>query len=427
MEEILINTSKNQIRKLGKSLREESKTKNISSDSLLNLQDFRVSYKNSLSNIFNILAEESKKVRKSRVVTYRIKRIESIISKLNRFPNMELGKMIDVAGCRCIVDSIQDITNIKEALEKRLDVFDVKDYITNKPSDDDGYSAMHLFVRCNEHLKKPIEIQIRTKDQHNWATFVEIIDVIYDTKIKEGQKNPELQRLCFLFSNIDKLDFAKSIEILNIEKNHNIYSKLSEIFGQNYILTRKKWLSIEVKKNHKFFIIEVDEEKKTHIESFSNFEIAEQHYLNKFNNDKTNIVLTHLETPSYKQISVAYSNYILSMHKFQEDICAIAKFVITGYLKKKDKVKAKEIQDLYQSYANQEATSFNQEIKESHSEIPNNDPNSKKLEEWIDDMSERMVKRTSILADGKSEIKISWEEILLLSFKQFIKGVFKKN
>ena len=421
MEEQLLN-SKNQIRKLGKALREESKTKSISSDSLLKLQEFRVSYKNSLSTIFNILAEESKKVRKSRVVTYRIKRIESIISKLNRFPNMELGKMIDVAGCRCIVDSILDIYKIKEALEKRLDVFDIKNYIDSKPIDDDGYSAMHLYVRFKEEEKKPIEIQIRTKDQHNWATFVEIIDVIYNTKIKEGQKNPELQRFCYLFSSIDSLDFNKSLELLNIEKTHNIYSKLSEIFGQNYILIRKKWLSIESKKDHNFFIIEVDEEKKTNIESFSDFEVAEQHYLSKFNNDKTNIVLTHLENPSYKQISVAYSNYILSMHKFQEDICSIAKNVITTYLKKKDKLKAKEIQDLYQAYVDQETASFNEEIEELNSEMPNNDPNSKKLQEWVDDMSDRMIKRSSILTEGK--INIGWEDLLLLSIKQLFKRLF---
>ncbi|MBN8702774.1 MAG: RelA/SpoT domain-containing protein [Bacteroidetes bacterium] len=424
MEELNSNTSKSQIRKLGKTLREESKTQNISAESLLKLQEFRVSYKSSLSTIFNILAEESRKIRKSRVVTYRVKRIESVISKLNRFPNMHLAEMIDVAGCRCIVDSNQDIYNIKEALEKRLDVFDVKDYIKKKPLDDDGYSALHLYVRFKEEMNKPIEIQIRTRDQHNWATFVEIIDVIYNTKIKEGQKNPELQQFCFLLSTLDRLNFSDSVELLSIEKKYNVYSKLSEVFNQNYILTRKKWLSIENKKDHKFFIIEVDQEKRTHIESFSNFEIAEQQYLKKFNNDKTNIVLTHLEAPSYKQLSIAYSNYILSMHKFQEDICSIAKTVITEYLNQKDKIKAKEIQDLYLSYANQEAESFKEEINELTSEIPNNDPNNKKVEEWLSDMSDRMVKRSAILLDGK--IKIGWEDLFLMSIKQFLKGIFKK-
>lgn len=413
MEAISRTYSKNQLIKFGDQLRSESKTKTISSDSLLQLHDLRLSYKNVLSNVFNVLSEESKKVRKSRVVTYRIKRIESIISKLNRFPNMELGKMVDIAGCRCIVDSVQDIYLIKELLEKRLEIIKVKDYIKDKPDDDDGYAALHLYIKCKIDEKKLVEIQLRTKDQHNWATFVEIIDVVYDTKIKEGQRNPELQRFCYLMANTEKLSHEAKIEILTIERDYNIYRKLSKVFNQNNIQTRKKWITVE-ETEHKFFIIEVDSQKRTNIDSYQEFDIAEEEYLRRFNNDKTNIVLTHLESPSYKLISIAYSNYILSMHKFQEDLCEIAKLSIKELLKSKHKIEAREIKNVYKNYVNEEIITFNAELKEFKSEVAEGDQQSKKIEEWVSDLSERMISRSSTFTDGDVEIHLSAMETIIV-------------
>lgn len=415
--------TKNELIRLGDKLRAESKIKKISEDSLLQLHDVRLSYKAVLSNVFNILSEESKKIRKSRVVTYRIKRIESIISKLNRFPNMELGKMVDIAGCRCIVDSVQDIMHIKELLEKRLNVYKVQDYINNKPQDDDGYSAMHLYVKCKEDDKKSVEIQLRTRDQHNWATFVEIIDVVYGTKIKEGQKKPELQRFCYLMSDTRKLKHETRIEILTIEKDYNIYSKLSTVFNQNNIQTRLKWISVE-ETDHKFFIIEVDENKRTNIESYPDFEIAEDIYLKKFNNEKTNIVLTHLESANYKLISIAYSNYILSMHKFQEDLCEIARVTIDELTNMHKKKEAKEIKAVYKKYVNEEINTFNEELEEFKSKLAEGDKQSKKIEEWVGDLADRMTSRAKTFTDGDIKVELSFGESIVLIFSKIFE-VFK--
>jgi ppGpp synthetase/RelA/SpoT-type nucleotidyltranferase len=428
MEETIGLFSKNQLVKFGDRLREESISRNISKESLLQLHDLRLSYKAVLSTVFNVLSEESKKIRKSRVVTYRIKRIESIISKLNRFPNMELGKMVDIAGCRCIVDSIQDIYQIAELLEKRLDIIKIKDYISNSPSDDDGYAALHLYVKCKEDNKKPVEIQIRTKDQHNWATFVEIIDVVYGTKIKEGQRSPELQRFCYLLSNVNGLTSNSLLEIITIEKDYNIYSMLSSVFNQNNIQTRKNWLNIEGKTGHNFFIIEVDKNKRTHIESFSDFEVAEAVYLKRFNNEKTNIVLTHLEAPSYKQISIAYSNYILSMHKFQEDLCEIAKKAIKVLLKRHKKVEAQEMKELYDEYIKKEIIAFNEEIDEFKREVSGGDSFNLKMEEWVSDISDRMNRRAEIFTSSDIKINLSLTDTIALYFTNVVRRLkFGKN
>ena len=46
----------------------------------------------------------------------------------------------------------------------------------------------------NDESKKVIEIQIRSLEQHNWATLVEISDLLFQSKLKEfnDKKCPDL-------------------------------------------------------------------------------------------------------------------------------------------------------------------------------------------------------------------------------------------
>ena len=74
------------------------------------LQEFRKTYIDPLAKTFNRLLLLAGKVDKGAIVTYRIKRINTIIRKLQRFkdnPNgeMKLSRMWDIAGCRCILST----------------------------------------------------------------------------------------------------------------------------------------------------------------------------------------------------------------------------------------------------------------------------------------------------------------------------------
>ena len=62
------------------------------------LQALRLTYKDSLAIVFNTLDKLAHGIDKDCVCTYRIKRIESIISKLLRFPDMEVQRVADIAG-----------------------------------------------------------------------------------------------------------------------------------------------------------------------------------------------------------------------------------------------------------------------------------------------------------------------------------------
>ena len=188
--------SKNQIRKLGDTIRQEGL--NSSEETLLKLQEYRTSYKDSLAEVFAVVNEESNKFGNTSITTYRIKRIDSVIRKLHRIPTMELDRMWDIAGCRSILYKEADIYKLKEAIGKRLFIKDVNDYCEKPQSS--GYRSIHIYACINKDDKNVIEIQLRSTFHHNWATLVEIIDFVYDKKIKEGERNIELEQFHLLMS-----------------------------------------------------------------------------------------------------------------------------------------------------------------------------------------------------------------------------------
>ena len=77
----------------------------VSQEDLNKLQEFRQTFQEPISNVFNFVLEVARKIDKQCIVTYRIKRIDTIVEKLRRFyrnPNgkMNRSRMWDIAGCR---------------------------------------------------------------------------------------------------------------------------------------------------------------------------------------------------------------------------------------------------------------------------------------------------------------------------------------
>ena len=99
-------SSKSQINKLGKRLRASIREGTpIEANDLSQLQDYRTSFKEDISPVFESVARIAKSIRRDSLISLRIKRIESILSKVRREPTMSLGNMGDIAGCRVICHS----------------------------------------------------------------------------------------------------------------------------------------------------------------------------------------------------------------------------------------------------------------------------------------------------------------------------------
>lgn len=173
-----ITPSKKSVRKVGEALRNADLSESETAEALEILSSWRALYYQP-TNTFQALIR--KKISslgiKSAIVAQRLKRTPSIVAKLKRFPSMQLDRMQDIGGIRAVVNNVREVRFIHESLikgrHKHRPVMPPKDYIAEpKP---DGYRGIHQVFKYStiqhEELEGiQIEVQIRTKFQHYWAT-----------------------------------------------------------------------------------------------------------------------------------------------------------------------------------------------------------------------------------------------------------------
>jgi len=289
-------------------------------EDLMMLQSLRVTYKEPLAIIFRTIERMAKKIDKNCICTYRVKRIESIIGKLTRFPTMQVQRMEDIAGCRCIMSEEKHVFKLLENIQKNISnlPFEIKGKIQNyiETPKESGYQSIHVNFALRNNEGKRIELQIRCLKQHHWATLVEITDLLYHARLKEygKQYNPDLFEFHFLLSKgDDTLSSKDKNRIVDISEKYNYIEKISTIFHKNYIEVRSTWNRMRLK-DQSFFLISTNSSGVPEFKGYSNFEEAEAAYFSSFTNNEENrnIVLTHLTNPTFEKISVAYSNYVLT-------------------------------------------------------------------------------------------------------------------
>ena len=307
-------------KRLGDRIR--SNPKQIADEDLRMLQTLRLSYKEPLAIIFKSIERVAYKVDHDSICTYRVKRIESIISKLIRFPEMQVNRAEDIAGCRCIMSSTEKAYEMYDRLMRNRDRLPfvikgvVHDYI--KEPKTSGYQSIHINAVLKDGDNRRIEIQLRSLEHHNWATLVEITDLLYSFKLKEHGKDSnddlfEFHRLLSLpseaISKKDKYFIADTVI------KYNYIEKIGDVFARNYLDVRRQWNKMKLQHSH-FFLISTGSDGIPDFMGFTTFEQAEQAYFDKFinNEENRNIVLTHLQRADFTKISVAYSNYFLTFN-----------------------------------------------------------------------------------------------------------------
>ena len=159
------------------------------------LSYWRFSFEKPLENALGKIQPEVNQLDSAAIFAKRLKRFPSIVLKLRRFPKMNLKNMQDVGGCRVVLTNSKKVTQVSRVLRKMPefkwdDGFRIKDYIA-KPKVD-GYRSLHIIGRFPDEFgkDKKIEIQLRTRIQHYWATALEIVDLFTKQSLKtnQGQK-----------------------------------------------------------------------------------------------------------------------------------------------------------------------------------------------------------------------------------------------
>lgn len=278
------------------------------------------------------------------LVAQRLKRMPTIIDKLSRFPNMQLTTMQDIAGIRGIFDDLGDVELIvsKYVNNKNFthEFVGSYDYINN-PRDIDGYRSHHLIYKYS-NKQKPlydglrVEIQLRTKLQHIWATAVETMGTFLGQalKSKQGEKEwldffalvssafsflentPRVPRFSHLFREDTIMEVAKMEQELGaIEKMKNFSTVVS---------------SIGSKKSYTYHLLVLNSLKHT-IEAYTydrdNFEAAMTDYA-RFEDEaakgsKLEPVL--VSAGPMESLRKAYPNLFLDITEFEKTLMKLIK------------------------------------------------------------------------------------------------------
>ncbi|WP_051583878.1 RelA/SpoT domain-containing protein [Dokdonia sp. PRO95] len=338
--------SNEKINRLGKRIRVNQGE--LNNDDLKDLQEFRTSFYEPMRDTFNRLVMIKSQVRTSAIVAFRLKRISTIVNKVFRENGMKLSRMGDIAGLRVIFDSDREVYKALDLILKEFELSGkIRDYISDpKPI---GYRGIHIYVKDKASGKR-IEIQLRTVTHHNWSTLVEITDLLYGTRLKElGYKSdPEFAEFHSLMSSDKELSTTEAELIYKVLEERNFINKLSKLFRKNSSKVRDQWNSSSSK--NKYFLIEASKNTVPVIKGFKIYSHAEEEYFKRYkSNDNKEIVLATINKPTFNQLSLAYSNYILSYHTFISDAESIIKNLAIRALEDKNVKRFKTVFCTYET------------------------------------------------------------------------------
>jgi len=187
----VLRYSKAQVDKAGETLASENLFGDT--DTALDiLSNWRAAHSFALNTMQMGLRQRARIIDEHALIVQRVKRISSIIQKLRRFPAMKLSRMQDIGGCRAVVETVEQVRDLHKKYRgshQRHNLANRKDYVVQpKPS---GYRGIHLIYRYQgkpdaPHNGRLIEIQLRSKLQHAWATAVETVGVFLDQALKSS-------------------------------------------------------------------------------------------------------------------------------------------------------------------------------------------------------------------------------------------------
>lgn len=292
---------------------------------------------------FNVLLRNTVKRKgyKGTLIAQRLKRTPSIVLKLQRFRKMELGRMQDIAGLRVVLGSVSDVYSMLETIQKgrhkHEPIIPPHDYIETPK--EDGYRSIHQVFRFNNSLHPelnglPVEIQLRTKLQHCWATAVETMGVVEKCSFKTGQGDEQIKKFFKLASALFAIDEKCNVpdEFKDLTKKQIVdeFNALDKKIG---ILKKIEGIAVSANhiqrtfaKNEKFSVIELRaNEGKVYINAFTEDQIALDYYKTReqstLNDPSISVVL--MSAGNLRQIKKAYPNYFLDTREFLKNITRI--------------------------------------------------------------------------------------------------------
>jgi ppGpp synthetase/RelA/SpoT-type nucleotidyltranferase len=324
--------SKKQVNKAGNILKQTNPTTKDKQWAEEVLTNWRGSHFYPINTFRSTLTQKLKGIDSSALVAQRIKRTPSIIDKLERIPKMNLARMQDIGGLRAVLKDINKVRQLEKNYlnsnfkhEKKVH----KDYI-NAPKES-GYRGIHLIYKYNntkvlDYNGLHIELQIRTKLQHIWATAVETVGTFLDSPLKSSKGPGEWLDFFALISSAFAIiegtpKVPKFAHLDDIATFKEVIKKANELNVAKYLKTYSKIVNNTSASQGSHHLIILDVDKNT---------VETKNYgrrrLDQANNDYTkyeeeinqgkNINIVLVSTSSIEALKKAYPNYFLDTSDF---------------------------------------------------------------------------------------------------------------
>jgi hypothetical protein len=277
------------------------------------------------------------------ITAARLKRMQAIRRKLRRIPH-NMSQLQDLGGCRAILPAISDVRSLVALLKERSrhHLRNEDDYISNPKKD--GYRSHHLMLSYRGkgdaavHDDRRIEVQIRTRLQHSWATAVEAVGLFRREDLKGNHGSPDWLQLFKLMS----AEFAvaegcqeppnvpphneRIVEIKNLAQALGATNMLDNL---SYAV-RATDVYVEPSSKPSYYLIQFDNATKQVTLSpyfLPKSAVLEYDNAESFDNqtgkDTTNIVL--VEADKLENLKDAYPNYFGDVQLFKTQLGRIVK------------------------------------------------------------------------------------------------------
>ena len=265
----------------------------------------------------------------------RLKRITSILYKLDINPEMRLGGMQDIGGFRIVVNDINALQNTKKVLTKQVpqsfDFVKIMDYVESPK--ESGYRSIHFIYKyksTDENINgAKVELQVRTKLQHSWAMAVETAGLITRTSLKSSMGSDEWLDFFKITSSLFAIKEKQPILKAHIEKKYDMYCLMKLLYEANVTFNHSDTLKalrvsgIHAQKEHfknGYYILNIDFQSKfVTIQAFSKDDENEASTayseLEKKVTDEGNAVVL-VSVPKMKELQEAYPSYFLNTSEF---------------------------------------------------------------------------------------------------------------
>lgn len=260
----------------------------------------------------------------------RIKRMDSIRKKLRR-STISLDKIQDLAGVRAILPDMEAVNAVVAKYRSGWGVSSlhkVDNYIAMPKAG--GYRSVHLIRNFSgaghgiHYEGQRVEVQIRTRLQHIWATAVEAVGAVRGEDLKGAQGDKQWLRLLELmsarFALIEGQSLSEHVPASQSEMLAELRSLAEDLDAVSKLATFRTVVKASESSSYRHFIIRLDASAgEVEIIAKPTFSEQSDRYLDARNEAESSPAVL-VTVDSIEALRRAYPNYFLDVGEFVEHL-----------------------------------------------------------------------------------------------------------